>query len=126
MRKLTTLVFLGALFIVGAIFTVRSSQPAAHQPAQETSSRLPPIGSTAEVKLPFYGCEKSDDLSRIVEFIRENDALAAARYAQLHCIDLKEGSKGKVEDTLAWSMEVCLRPVGSNRCYWTRSEMLTD
>jgi hypothetical protein len=107
------------------ILTVRSSH-SAHQPAQEKSVGLPAIGSTAEVNLAFYGCEKSGDLSRIVELIRQDDALGAARYAQLHWVDLKEGSKGVVEDTSHWSMQVCLRPVNKYRCYWTRREMLTD
>jgi hypothetical protein len=120
MRKLTTLAFLGALITVGAILTVRSSQPSAQ------SLGLPPIGSTAEMKRAFYGCESSDDLSRIVQLVEEADALGAARHAKSHCIDLNAGSKGKVEDTSLESVQVCLRPAGDHRCYWTRREMLTD
>jgi len=120
MRKVTTLAFLGALMAVGTILMVRSSQPAAQSPG------LPPIGSIAEMKSAFYGCESSDDLSRIVELVQEADALGAARHAKSHCIDLNAGSKGKVEDTALESMQVCLRPTGDHRCYWTRREMLTD
>jgi hypothetical protein len=119
-RKVTTLAFLGALMAVGTILMVRSSQPAAQ------SLGVPQIGSTAEMKSAFYGCESSDDLSRIVELVQEADALGAARHAKSHCIDLNAGSKGKVEDTSLESMQVCLRPTGDLRCYWTRREMLTD
>jgi hypothetical protein len=120
MRKLTALAFLGALMAIGTILTVRSSQPSAQSP------RLPPIGSSAEMRASFYGCQNSDDLGRIVAYIRQNDALAAARHAQLHCVDLNAGKQGEVEDTSAWSMQVCFRPAGESRCYWTRREMLTD
>ena len=120
MRKLTALAFLVALMSVGTILMVRSSQPAAH------SLILPQIGSTAEMKTAFYGCESSDDLSRIVELVQESDALGAAHHAKSHCIDLNAGSKGTVEDTSLESMQVCLRPTGNHRCYWTRREMLAD
>ena len=120
MRKLTALAFLVALMSVGAILMVRSSQPSAH------SLILPQIGSTAEMKTAFYGCESSDDLSRIVELVQESDALGAAHHAKSHCIDLNAGSKGEVEHVSLESMQVCLRPTGDQRCYWTRREMLTD
>jgi putative hemolysin len=120
MRKLTTLAFLGALMTLGAILMFRSSQPSAQPPG------LPPIGSTAEMKTAFYGCESSDDLSRIVELVQESDALGAAHHAKSHCIDLNAGSKGTVEDSSLESMQVCLRPTGDHRCYWTRREMLAD
>jgi hypothetical protein len=117
-KKLTTLAFLGALLTVG--LTLRSSQPFAQSPG------LPQIGSTAEMKTAFYGCESSDDLGRIVELVQQADALGAARHAKSHCIDLNAGSKGKVEAISLESMQVCLRPAGDHRCYWTRREMLTD
>jgi hypothetical protein len=120
MRKLTPVAFLVALVIVGTILMVRSSKPSAQ------SLGLPPIGSTAEMKTTFYGCESSYDLSRIVELVQESDALGAARHAKTHCIDLNAGSKGKVEVTSLESMQVCLRPAGDHRCYWTRREMLAD
>lgn len=120
MRKLTTLVSLVAVMAIGTILTVRSSQPSAQSP------RLPPIGSPAEMRASFYGCRNSDDLGRIVTYIRQNDALAAARHAQIHCVDLNAGRQGKVEDTSPSSMQVCFRPAGDSRCYWTRREMLTD
>lgn len=126
MSRLTTLVLLGALIIVVTIVLLRSSQPSAHQPGQDESPRLPAIGATAEIKLPFYGCEKSEDLGTIVALVQQDDALAAARYARLHCIELKAGGKGKVEDISLSSMQVCLRPPGDDRCYWTRREMLAD
>jgi hypothetical protein len=116
-RRLTALAFLVALMTVGTMLMVRSSQPSAH---------LPPIGSTAEMKTAFYGCESSGDLIRIVALVQEKDALGAAHHAKSHCIDLIAGSKGKVEDASLESMQVCLRPAGDHRCYWTRREMLTD
>jgi hypothetical protein len=72
---------------------------------------LPTIGSTAEAKLPFYRCETSEDL-RIVELVRQDDELGAARYAQPRCIDLKEGCKGIIEDTSHWSMRCGFVVVG--------------
>jgi hypothetical protein len=120
MRRLTALAFLVALMTVGTMLMVRSSQPSAKSPA------LPLIGSTAEMKTAFYGCESSDDLIRIVELVQKSDALGAAHHAKSHCIDLIAGSKGKVEDASLQSMQVCLRPAGDHRCYWTRREMLTD
>jgi hypothetical protein len=116
MRRLAALAFLVALMTVGTILMVRSSQ----------SPSLPKIGSTAEMKTAFYGCESSGDLIRIVELVQESDALGAAHHAKSHCIDLIAGSKGKVEDASLQSMQVCLRPAGDHRCYWTRREMLTD
>lgn len=120
MRRLTALAFLVALMTVGTILMVRSSQPSAHSPV------LPRIGSTAEMKSAFYGCESADDLSRIVELVQDSDALGAAHHAKSHCIDLNAGSKGKVENASLESMQVCLRLAGGHRCYWTRREMLTD
>jgi hypothetical protein len=116
MRRLAALAFLVAVMTVGTMLMVRSSQ----------SPRLPPIGSTAEMKTAFYGCESSGDLIKIVALVQESDALGAAHHAKSHCIDLIAGSKGKVEDASLESMQVCLRPAGDQRCYWTRREMLTD
>jgi hypothetical protein len=70
-------------------------------------------------------CPKVEDVDRLDALIRENDTVAAARYASMSsCLRIEKNQTGKVESTSVWSDAACVRFRGYPMCLWTEKLFL--
>lgn len=86
------------------------------------------IGKNARIQDTFIGCRNRDDLDRIKELVvRQNDALAAARYAIAHgCRQIDAGNIGRVEDTSLLTNSTCLCLRGEPDCFWFPTPLIVE
>ena len=86
---------------------------------KEQSDKLPRIGEMAGLSMSSPGCLNEEATSKIKSLLRENDTIAATKYAiQAGCVIVDDGKIGKVEHVSVWNGNTCLRFQGEPDCLW--------
>ncbi len=84
------------------------------------------------------GCKNYSDWNKMVSFARENDRVAAMKWATRHCGTIQKGATVTVEaykvppgafdkvdsDYMPVIYDVCVRPRGEVDCLWITNQML--